>query len=148
MRADAKYGWALQFKDGWGRSEANGQKLEWNITKGADGTWKKMTFNVPPTWVQPITIDGVLVHNWESQNQKASAILGLDQLEVETDIADVDAETGILKTWKAPPLRPAEPCTGAKTCRTSSAGYAAIESEPRGHRRRTTSFQASSRNSC
>ncbi len=110
VRADAKYGWVLQFKDGWGRSEAGGQKLDWNITKGADGTWKKMTFAVPPTWVQPLSIDGVLVHNWEIQNQKASALLSLDQLEVETDIADVDNETGILKTWKAAtPVSPADP---------------------------------------
>ncbi len=104
VRADNKYGWVLQFKDGWGRSEAGGQKLEWNITKGADGTWKKVVFDVPPTWVQPLTIDGVLVHNWDAKTTKASAILSLDQLEVETDITDVDDETGILKTWKATAL--------------------------------------------
>ena len=113
VRADAKHGWALQFKDGWGRGEVNGQKLEWNITKGADGTWKKMTFAVPPTWVQPLSIDGVLAHNWESQNQKTSARLSLDHLEVETDIADVDNETGILKTWKAATqVSPADPAPG------------------------------------
>jgi hypothetical protein len=77
--------------------------LEWNVTPQANGTWQKMTFAVPADWVQPITIDGILVHNWETQNQKASIRLNLDQLEVETDIADVDAETGVLKTWQAPP---------------------------------------------
>ena len=109
VRADAKYGWVLQFKDGWGRSEAGGQKLEWNITKGADGAWKKVSFNVPPTWVQPLTIDGVQVHNWDAKTQKASAILGLDQLEIESDIADVDENSGILKTWKTATAAPGAP---------------------------------------
>lgn len=120
VRGDGKYGWVLQFKDGWGRSEVGGEKLEWNITKGADDTWKKLTFAVPPTWVQPLSIDGVLVHNWESQNQKASAHLGLDQLEVETDIADVDDATGILKTWKvAAPVSPADPAPGKNLPQTA-----------------------------
>lgn len=102
-RTDTRHGWILSFKDGWGRTEANGRKLEWNVTPQTNGTWQKMTFTVPADWVQPITIDGILVHNWETQNQKASIHLNLDQLEVETDITDVDAESGILKTWKAPP---------------------------------------------
>lgn len=120
VRSDGKYGWVLQFKDGWGRSEVGGQKLEWNITQGADGTWKKMSFTVPPTWVQPISVDGVLVHNWDSQNQKASAHLSLDQLEVETDIADVDDATGILRTWKAPaPASPADAAPGKNLPQTA-----------------------------
>lgn len=102
VRGDAKQGWMLSFKDGWNRTEADGKKLEWNITRGADATWKKVTFNVPTDWVQPISISGVLTHNWESQNQKASVKLSLDQLEVETDIGDVDEETGVLKTWRSP----------------------------------------------
>lgn len=111
VRTSTKYGWVLQFKDGWGRSEAGGRKLEWEVSKGADGNWKNVTFSVPADWVQPLTIDGMLVHNWDSQNQKASAVLSLDQLEVETDISDVDEETGILKTWKAA-SSPANPTAG------------------------------------
>ncbi|BCM92605.1 hypothetical protein IAD21_04487 [Abditibacteriota bacterium] len=103
VRADTKYGWVIQMRDGWGRTEVNGQKLEWNISKGADGNWKKMSFDVPADWVQPIAIDGVLVHNYGQTGDKASALLHLDQLEVETDTSDVDAQTGLLKTWKAPP---------------------------------------------
>ena len=36
VRNRGKYDWVLQFKDGWGRSEVNGQKLEWSLTKGGD----------------------------------------------------------------------------------------------------------------
>ena len=111
-RTDSRHGWVLSFKDGWGRSEANGKKLEWNVIPATNGTWQKMTFTVPGDWVQPLSIDNILVHNWESQNQKASVRLSLDQLEVETDIADVDAQTGILKTWK-PPLPAVSPGNAA-----------------------------------
>lgn len=102
VRSESKQGWMLQFKDGWNRSEADGKKLEWNIGRDATATWKKLTFTIPPDWVQPISIDGVLTHNWESQNQKANVRLSLDHLEVETDIADVDEESGVLKTWRSP----------------------------------------------
>ena len=118
VRAGAKQGWALQFKDGWNRSEGEGGKLEWNLAQGADGTWKKMTFAVPPNWVQPISIDGVLAHNWDNKTEKASAHLSLDQLQVETDLSDVDDETGVLKTWKAPGS-PANP-TAAQNAPTTA----------------------------
>jgi hypothetical protein len=116
VRNNSKYSWVLQFKDGWGRSEVNGQKLEWNITKGADGTWKKVTFNVPTNWVQPISVVGAFVHNWDNRNEKASANLSLDQLEVETDISDVDEATGVLNSWKAaPPVAGKTPQTAPVT---------------------------------
>ena len=108
VRNEPKYGWVMQFKDGWGRGEVDGKKLEWNITQGVGTAWKHITFDVPADWVQPLRIDGVLVHNWENQSDKATGHLNLDQLEVDTDIAGVDPKTGILKTWKAP----AAPVTG------------------------------------
>ncbi|MDQ3814523.1 MAG: NEW3 domain-containing protein, partial [Armatimonadota bacterium] len=107
VRADGpNYGWNMLFKDGWGRSEANGRKLEWGISKGASGEWKKMTFTVPPDWVQPLTIDGILVHNWESKTTKASTRLWIDELQVETDISDVDPQTGQMRNWKPNPQPP------------------------------------------
>lgn len=105
VRNRTKYDWVLQFKDGWGRSEVGGKKLEWTVARGGDAPWKKVTFAVPPDWVQPVQIDGVFTHNWESQSEKGVGRLTLDQLEVDTDIADVDPVTGLLKTWKpGPPL--------------------------------------------
>ena len=104
VRNRTKYGWVLQFKDGWGRSEVNGRKLEWNLTQGGDSPWKKITFAVPPDWVQPIRINGVFAHNWESQREKAVGRISLDQLEVETDISDVNEATGVLKSWKPAPV--------------------------------------------
>lgn len=111
VRNRTKYGWVLQFKDGWGRSEVNGRKLEWNLTPGGDTPWKKVAFTVPPDWVQPIQISGVFAHNWESQREKGVGRISLDQLEVETDIADVDAVTGLLKSWRPAPA-PAAPAPG------------------------------------
>lgn len=102
VRNRSKFGWVLNFKDGWGRTEANGRKLEWQIAPGGEGAWKKVTFDVPGDWVQPLTINGVSTHNWDFKNEKTSARLSIDQLEVETDIADVDPKTGILKGWQAP----------------------------------------------
>jgi len=119
VRNHAKYDWVMQFKDGWGRSEVNGQKLEWTLARGGDAPWKKVTFTVPPAWVQPVQITGVFTHNWESKTEKALGRITLDQLEVDTDIADVDEATGKLKSWKpAPPgtlpaqaMPPKEPVT-------------------------------------
>src|SRR6185437_6402373 len=91
------YPWDLNFKDGWGRTEANGQKLQWEITRGAGTAWKKMTFAVPANWVQPLTIDAVFVQNWDSRTRKASARIWLDDLEVDTDIASVDPQTGEMR---------------------------------------------------
>ncbi|HEX8552810.1 MAG TPA: sugar-binding protein [Abditibacteriaceae bacterium] len=102
IRTTGGYGWVMQFKDGWGRSEANGRKLEWSLDTKGDGNWKELTFAVPADWVQPLRIDGVLSHNWGRQGEKACGHLQLDQLEIETDVSDVDATTGVLKTWRAP----------------------------------------------
>lgn len=104
IRNDPKYPWVMQFKDGWGRSEVGGKKLEWTLTSGtAPAAWNKMSFDVPPDWIQPISIAGVFAQNWDSQKDKGTGRLGIDQLGVETDISGVDEATGVLKTWTAQP---------------------------------------------
>lgn len=103
VRNRSKFIWVLNFKDGWGRTEANGKKLEFPITPGAESAWKKVTFEVPANWVQPLSIEGVSTHNWDYRSEKTSARISIDQLEVETDITDVDPKTGLLKGWQAPP---------------------------------------------
>ncbi len=107
VRSPSKRGWTLQFKDGWGRDEVAGKKLEWNLTEGADGTWKQLTFSVPSDWVQPLSVQGIVTHNWDNRTEKTRVSLSLAQLQVTADIADIDAATGVLKTWK-----PAAPNTG------------------------------------
>ena len=55
--------------------------------------------------MQPVQIAGVFTHNWESKSEKGVGRISLDQLEVDTDISDVDeALPGILKSWKPAPL--------------------------------------------
>ncbi|RYX85882.1 hypothetical protein EON83_03760 [bacterium] len=103
VRGDSKYGWVIQLRDGWGRTEVGGKKLEWSLAKELDGKWRKATLKVPADWIQPISIDGVLGHNYGHTTEKVNSVLHLDQLEVENDISDVDAETGALKSWVAPP---------------------------------------------
>jgi hypothetical protein len=45
VRADGQpYAWNLTFKDGWGRTEANGQKLIWEVSLGVGMDWKKVSF--------------------------------------------------------------------------------------------------------
>jgi hypothetical protein len=120
VRNRTKYGWVMQFQDGWGRSEVEGKKLEWNLTPGAAQTdWKKVTFQIPADWVQPVRISSVFTHNWESQRDKAVGRLSLDQLEVETDISGVDEVTGILKSWKPAPA-PAAPPAGQAAAPTKA----------------------------
>jgi len=109
VRNHAPFGWALTFKDSWGRTEADGKKLEWQVASpGGEATWKRVTFEVPADWVPPLSIDGISTHNWERRNEKAVARLDIDQLEVETDITDVDPKTGLLKGWQAPPAAPGQ----------------------------------------
>ncbi|HVK03411.1 MAG TPA: hypothetical protein VM490_08045, partial [Armatimonadaceae bacterium] len=103
VRTPTKQAWTLSFRDGWGRTEVAGRKLEWTITRGGEDAWKQVTFDVPGDWVQPLAFDGVVTHNWESRTTKATARLLLDQIEVEYDLADADPATGALKTWQAPP---------------------------------------------
>ena len=118
VRNHTKFGWVMQFTDGWGRSEVDGKKLEWNLTPGGDAPWKKVTFQTPADWVQPIRITGIFTHNWDSQREKTMGKLSVAQLEVDTELSGVDDATGILKTWKpAPPS--AVPASGKNAPQTA-----------------------------
>jgi hypothetical protein len=111
--ADPRFSLALKFRDGWGRTEVDKKKLEWPLPAG-DG-WQTVTFAVPADWVQPLTITGLGTHNWNVREAPAVARFGVDNLEVETDIADVDPATGALRTWKPDPS-PADPAKSPKAC--------------------------------
>ncbi len=96
----------VTFRDGWGREQAGGKKLEWAVKTTAD--WKQFTFSIPADWVFPIAINALTVHNWERQQAVATVKFAVDQLEVETDLANVDMATGRLKTWQPNP-QPKDP---------------------------------------
>jgi len=98
--SDPRCVFVLKFKDGWNRDQAGGKKLECPLACKTANEWTTVDFKVPADWVQPVTVDGVLVHNWEFQNEARSARLWLDQLEATTDLSQVDPETGVLKTWR------------------------------------------------
>lgn len=103
VRADGQpYAWNLQFRDGWGRTEADGEKLLWEASRGVGIDWEKVSFDIPANWVQPISIVGINTQNWGQDTKKATAHFWADQLQVETDISDVDAN-GALKSWKPDP---------------------------------------------
>jgi hypothetical protein len=102
VRNESSSPWVLQLQDGWGRTQ------EWRLSDNTDATWKKVAFTVPKDWVQPISISGISTQNWDSQTKKESRRISLDQLQVETDLSDVDATTGTLKTW-APPGATVDP---------------------------------------
>jgi len=90
----------LKFKDGWGRTEVGKTKLEWALPVKAVNQWTALDFKVPADWVQPVTLDGLAAHNWDFQNEARTSKFWLHQLEVTTDLSNVEAETGTLKTWR------------------------------------------------
>ncbi|HEY3323278.1 MAG TPA: sugar-binding protein [Planctomycetota bacterium] len=98
--SDPRLTFALKFKDGWGRIEVDKKKLEHALIVKNANEWTTIDFKVPPDWVQPVSIDSVLAHNWDFQNEARTIHLWLDHLEATTDISNVDPETGVLKTWK------------------------------------------------
>ena len=98
--SDTRFPFTLKFKDGWGRTEADKVKFEYAVPLKEANAWVTARFAVPKDWVMPLTFDGIATHNWEAQGQKLTLRLQLDDLEVTTDLANVDPATGALATWK------------------------------------------------
>lgn len=114
--------WVLNLKDGWGRNEVAGKRLDWVLTDGSNSQWRKITFDVPADWMQPITLGGVTTHNFGVQGKKFSSTICLDQIEVETNLADVDTTTGRPASWKANPAAAAGDANSTPTAPLLSAG--------------------------
>ena len=112
---DKRFPILIHFRDGWGRTQVGSTKLEWAPKVEAEGKWALATFKIPDAWVRPITILSIGTHNWESQAEAKTYHFWVDNLEVETDLADVDPATGALKTWKPDP-QPADPAKAVKEC--------------------------------
>ena len=112
---DKRFPIILHFRDGWGRTQVGSAKLEWAPKVEAEGKWAVATFKIPDAWVRPIAIPSIGTHNWESQAEAKTVHFWVDNLEVETDLADVDLATGALKTWKPDP-QPADPAKALKEC--------------------------------
>lgn len=98
---DPRCTFLLKFKDGWGRTETGAAKLEWPLPVKTAGQWTTLEFKVPADWVQPLTIEGLAVHNWDFQKEARTIKYWLDHVEVTTDLAQVDPGAGVLKTWRA-----------------------------------------------
>ena len=93
----------VKFQDGWGRETAGSTKLEWVPPAKKQGQWAQANFTVPADWVRPITISGFSTHNWSAQSEARETSFWVDHLEVETDIGNVDPQTGRLTTWRPDP---------------------------------------------
>ena len=113
--SDSRYAFKVDFLDGWGRDKAAGVALTWDVRPDPSGNWKTATFKVPDTWVRPVQIRGITTHNWEARNVKTTLHIQVDDIEVETEIKDVDPKTGLLATWKPEP-NPANPARALKEC--------------------------------
>jgi hypothetical protein len=113
--SDGRYALKMGFVDGWGRDQAGGTPLSWDLRTDPSAAWKTATFQVPEAWVRPIRISGITTHNWEARNVKGTLHVQIDDIEVETDIKDVDPETGVLRTW-APEPNPAKPDKALHEC--------------------------------
>jgi hypothetical protein len=113
--SDSRYAFKVDFLDGWGRDRIAGSYLSWDIRPDPSGHWKTATFKVPETWPRPVQIRGITTHNWETQKVKNTLHIQVDDLEVDTDIKDVDPKRGVLTTWKPEPS-PANPGKALKEC--------------------------------
>jgi hypothetical protein len=105
---DKRYPIILNFRDGWGRTQAGPRKLEWVPPADTGGKWATATFRIPDDWVRPLMITAVATHNWSAQDEARTVRFWIDQLEIETDLRDVDPATGDLRSWKPDP-QPADP---------------------------------------
>ena len=136
--SDTRFPLTLKFKDGWGRTEANKVKFEYTVPIRQANEWVSATFQVPKDWVMPLIFEGLGTHNWSAQGEKLNLRMCLDDLEVSTDLANVDPATGALKTWKPnadekdPKKRleraPASPLVGAEF--GSTAPYHVFSRQP------------------
>jgi hypothetical protein len=113
--SDGRYALKLDFVDGWGRDQAGGSYLSWDLRPDPSGNWKTATFQVPAAWVRPVRISGITTHNWEARNAKNTVHIQVGQIEVETDIKDVDPKTGVLTSWRSEP-KPPNPARALKEC--------------------------------
>lgn len=90
---------ALEFLDGWRRTEVNGKRLSWVLPVKTVGQWRTETFTVPKDWLRPIAISGLNIHNWDRQNEAFVLTVLIDQIEVTTDLSATDLQTGLPKSW-------------------------------------------------
>jgi hypothetical protein len=113
--ADGRYALRMTFVDGWGRDKVDGKALEWDLPRDPNGAWKTTTFKVPEAWVRPVRIVAIGTHNWGQQSAKNAVRFWFDDMEVQTDLRDVDPATGALKTWRPQP-NPPDPAKAMKEC--------------------------------
>ena len=114
-KAGSGYGVTMRFTDGWGRGEANGHKFEWGLPNKSPDQWQEAEYAVPQDWVMPLQITAVFVHNWGSEQRKADFNFTLGGLKVETDLTQVDPESGKLRSWTPEP-NPKKAAEALKAC--------------------------------
>lgn len=87
----------LLITDGYGRGK------DYDLRGVTPGEWSTATTEIPADLVQPVTIQGLLFHNYGTRNQKTDVKVGLSDLTVETDLSKADADTGQLLSWQPNP---------------------------------------------
>lgn len=92
---DAAHSWLLQFQDAQGKDKVGEQKLEMPV-KAKPGQWTQQTFTIPADWPQPLTLVGVVGHNWNDQKTKTDASLLVHNLRVTTDISGIPDQQTLL----------------------------------------------------
>jgi hypothetical protein len=65
--------------------------------------WQTVSFDIPDEWVRPIAVSGITTHNFSATNEKNTVVIHVDDIEVETDISDVDPASGLFKGWTPEP---------------------------------------------
>lgn len=114
-RSQSGGGFALKFRDGWGRTEVAGKKLEWWPPAAQTGAWQEAVWTVPAATVMPLRFDGFFVNNWGQERNARTCSFEVESLRAQTDIADVDPANGRLRGWRPEPS-PKNPKQALSAC--------------------------------
>ncbi len=115
FKSGAGFSFGLKLKDGWGREEPDGKKLEWWPKAGKAGEWQEATWVIPAGTVMPVQVTGFFTHNWGNDKKASDFTFSIGRLQAETDLSAVDPATGKLKSWKPEP-NPKNPKEAWKDC--------------------------------
>lgn len=113
-RSDPRFPLSVTFHDGWGRAQVGEKYLSLDLRFAPNQDWQTLTVDIPKDWVRPIQLFGVSTHNFSAPKKKVSVSFWVDDIEVETDLANTDEATGMLKTWTPDP-NPQDPAKALTT---------------------------------
>ncbi|MDA3874980.1 MAG: NEW3 domain-containing protein, partial [Kiritimatiellae bacterium] len=84
-------------------TDGHGHGRDVDVRGATKGEWSVATVAIPDDMVQPVSIRGLLFHNYGTRTKKTDVTIGLADLTVQTDLSKADAATGRYLEWKPDP---------------------------------------------